>query len=43
VVLIKTDYGKIVGGYMPDKWENTVISSSNVGGSGKTFVFYQND
>ena len=28
---------------MPDKWVNTVISSSNAGGTGKTFVFYQND
>ncbi len=28
---------------MPDKWVNTVISSSTAGGNKKTFVFYQND
>ena len=47
IVLVKTDRNSVIGGYMPDQWEDTngkkrsdgVSGSKNIV-SGKPFLFY---
>ncbi len=47
IVLVKTDKNSVIGGYMPDQWEDTTDKKSLYGCpgwkeivSGKPFLFY---
>jgi len=46
IVLVQTNFNSVIGGYMPDQWENTTVSNSSWSNytknitSGSPFLFY---